>query len=832
MKTSYIKGRLLFTAMLMTLIGVFTSCEEDYKLELPLALTQEELTLGASGGSTHVLVYSTGNWTATFKDPADASWASIEQGSGKENGEFIFNYSKNPGVGRQAIIVITTGSETKELAMNQSGYVTAPNVTLLNQNFRMPAWESVSSVPFSTNLELALEQVKAIIDYGDFDTTEGADNSAVEKVRATPENPGWLTGIVIEADTIRFKVAANADGLPRVARLIIRATNEATGRNYDTQAFVTQTAENGYIRFNAPDQPAEVEAFEKTVSFLWDTNMETYFNKMKFEVSYTEAGEEWIRNLTPTKTGLQADIAESTYAGERHARITATYNGPEGTVTAIRDVVQDEPVVEMPFSDLRALLTSAGSVTLDKGFIMAQVVSDPANPNADTNPHTTWNLVDFSEANTTAYIQSLDGTYGLRVKLAAGTDPQLLPRYATVKIALSGLTIEREDNPARYTIRGLNAGAILETTPGTESSLPAKEKYINELTDNDIYTLVTFKDIELAFPFGGGWGQIHEGFASKDPSGFNPTGHATNTRCDAMPRAFRDNKGGTIQMIINARVPWRREGKAVPKGSGTVKGIIVHSPLKRYNANGDMGRYQFRVMERADINLAATTQTQTIAQWGDFIAGSSAIKKVEGSSTKVLPSIGSGYMDTDVPGATTATTTSFIGNVFPQLSSGQTVNNSASGYWAFRYDGKWWDFDNNTGRYISWTFSTAGHSGSHFVMAFDCGTGNQGAPVLVPIHWDLEYSTDGTNFTKLASKFVLYPAPVFAYDKMDAPAGNAEYVFDLPDSLLGQESVTIRLKAADKKYNTTAGLASGTLTASNIKDQYIRFDAITFKYNK
>lgn len=821
MKTSYIKGQLLIKAMFMALIAVFASCQEDYKLELPLALTQEELTLGASGGSTHVLVYSTGNWTASLKDPADASWASIEMGSGKENGEFIFNYAKNPGLGRQAIIVITTGSETKELAMNQSGYVTAPNLALLNQNFAMPSWESTSSVPFTTNLDLALDRIYAIIDYGEFDTADGADNSKVETVRATEENPGWLTDIVVEEDTVRFKVAENVDGLPRVARLTLRATNETTNRNYNTQAFITQTATTGYMDFNAPEQPAEVESFAKTVSFLWNTNMETYFNKLKFDVAYDEPGEQWISNFKPTKTGLQADIAESTYSGQRHATITVTYNGPEGNVTATRKVVQAEPSLEVPFADLRARLTSAGTVTLERDYIMAQVISDPGNANLETNPQPTWKSVDLNESMRTAYIQSVDGAYGFRVKLADGVDASVLPRYATVKIALAGLTMEREDAPARYTLRGFNAGNILETTAGDASSVADKKIFINQLTDNDIYTLVTFKDVEVAFPYGV-WGNMHNGFALL--SDVNPKGNKTDTRCDCVPRFFRDANGSVIPMLINAQTPWRAE-KYVPKGSGTATGIVVHSLLKRYNGNNELGTYQFRVMDRADIKLSGTNNISTsIAEW-QWTGGASTIKAVEGSDSKIAANSGTGIMDTDAPltGTKTALTTNFF-----------SVGNAATGTTlAFRYNAPWWNFTANEGYSISWTFSTAGISGSHLTLVMTASGGKQAQPSPVPVYWDVEYSTDGTSFTTLKNKLLIYPSPIFAYEKGDAPAGNAEYVIDLPDALLGQQSVTVRIKAASKKYTTKDGLDKGTLKADT-KDltNYMRFDGIVIKYNK
>lgn len=831
MKTSYIKGQLLIKAMFMALIAVFASCQEDYKLELPLALTQEELTLGASGGSTHVLVYSTGNWTASLKDPADASWASIEMGSGKENGEFIFNYAKNPGLGRQAIIVITTGSETKELAMNQSGYVTAPNLALLNQNFAMPSWESTSSVPFTTNLDLALDRIYAIIDYGEFDTADGADNSKVETVRATEENPGWLTDIVVEEDTVRFKVAENVDGLPRVARLTLRATNETTNRNYNTQAFITQTATTGYMDFNAPEQPAEVESFAKTVSFLWNTNMETYFNKLKFDVAYDEPGEQWISNFKPTKTGLQADIAESTYSGQRHATITVTYNGPEGNVTAIRKVVQAEPSLEVPFADLRARLTSAGTVTLERDYIMAQVISDPGNNNLETNPQPTWTTVDFEESTRTAYVQSLDGKFGFRVKLAADESPSILPRYATVKISLADLQLEREDAPARYTLRNFKAVNVLEVTEGTAAALPVKERHINQLTDDDIYTFCAMKDMELVIRYGS-WTNLRHDFVLKHET-FAPNG-ATAHRCDCFPRFFRDINGDNIPMLINAYTPWRCDGKNVPKGSGTVKAIVVHSPLKRQSANNEMGTYQLRVMGRDDMVLNESQGFSTVlAEWEWFTANT--ITKASGSETRITPRTGNGYMDTDgtkvtlssgTPAAVTAVTGGFFNKTFDVKSNTST---------AFRYNLNWWDFTAKKGYSVFWNFSTAGISGSHLSMMMTCASGYQNITDVVPTYWNISYSTDGVNFTSLKKNWVIYPCPVYAYELGDCAPGNAEVILELPDALFGQESVTIKMTAASAKNTTKDGIGKGTLKATNIvsgNQPYLRFDAITIKYNK
>ena len=115
------------------------------------------------------------------------------------------------------MVVLTTGSDTKEIAMEQSGFVTAAEMVFMKRVSVCPDGEAASAVAFDTNLGLALDRITSKVEYGDFDTAEGADNSAVETTPATADNPGWLTGVVVEEDSVRFNVAANSDGMPRKA---------------------------------------------------------------------------------------------------------------------------------------------------------------------------------------------------------------------------------------------------------------------------------------------------------------------------------------------------------------------------------------------------------------------------------------------------------------------------------------------------------------------------------------------------------------------------------------------------------------------------------------
>ena len=67
---------------------------------------------------------------------------------------------------------------------------------------------------------------------------------------------------------------------------------------------------------------------------------------MNVDVVYDEPGEEWITGFVMTPQGLQANILESHYDGERHASINVSYNGSEGSVTAVRSVLQVRPALE------------------------------------------------------------------------------------------------------------------------------------------------------------------------------------------------------------------------------------------------------------------------------------------------------------------------------------------------------------------------------------------------------------------------------------------------------------------------------------------------------
>ena len=212
-----ISGRLL----LMTLVtGLFaqTACEQDYELDLPLAVTQNTLNLDAGGGQTHVLVYSSGDWNVAFD--GDIPWATIDRTSGSGNGEFVFTFELNPGIVRKADVILTSGSNRQVISMIQNGFVGEASLTIMKESAKLPDWESLARVPFDTNMDLALERITSRVTYGD-----GAEETASE---------GWISDIVVTEDAILFETAANDTGESRLARLIVEVNDNVNEKIYSS----------------------------------------------------------------------------------------------------------------------------------------------------------------------------------------------------------------------------------------------------------------------------------------------------------------------------------------------------------------------------------------------------------------------------------------------------------------------------------------------------------------------------------------------------------------------------------------------------------------------
>ena len=470
--------------------------------------------------------------------------------------------------------------------------------------------------------------------------------------------------------------------------------------------------------------------------------------------------------------------------------------------------------------------------------IEGYVVSDPTYGNAGPNTPITSMRIDYTGTKRIVYLESLDGRYGFMVEFKAEKD-NILKRYDKVRLNLNGCYFGKEGSsnvadkdPIRYYINEITAANILSVESGSDSTIPHKEKFFHELTDEDVYTYVTLKDCE--FP-------IKKGPLTPLNEGYTGGGVATiftANRISQYPLLVRDSHGNSFYTVTNTTCTYRRTGEKLPYGSGTLSGVIVHEACDRlewdsakqaemvaegysldqiYNL-GNIGRYQIRHQSQSDIAMASTVaeaKTAIICEFAYYnkdrtdcavnvdpyykmyypqynsaataTLSHSSESTVSGASawyflgdSKNTQAVGSGVVDANgvkVDGK--------------QISSAENSSAGSRGTIDASYGCAWtaskWI---NGSSYHYWLveFSTSSALGSHLSMQFAaCNLG-----IGAPRYWNVEWSTDKSKWTK-AAEYTVPDVAQWSYTAYWQLCGYKHINIELPDELFGQEKVYIRL---------------------------------------
>lgn len=239
----------------------------------------------------------------------------------------------------------------------------------------------------------------------------------------------------------------------------------------------------------------------------------------------------------------------------------------------------------------------------DYVIIEGIVVSNPDNRNAGENTQLTTSTIDYTVSERTLYLESKDGRYGIAI-LTNEVEDNIFDQYDHVQLLIQGATGNLVENPDRYELEGVTKSMVISRTAGSASDVPVKEKHMNELTDDDIYTYVTLKEVE--FPVRkGSITPVNEGYAI-----------GTNAhRISKYPLLVRDINGDAMYMMTNTNCAYRSDGTRLPYGSGDISGVIVHERFSRFEWRngadpaemtddptlGYIGRYQIRHQNKEDI---------------------------------------------------------------------------------------------------------------------------------------------------------------------------------------------------------------------------------------
>ncbi|MFD2554846.1 BACON domain-containing protein [Sphingobacterium tabacisoli] len=527
----------------------------------------------------------------------------------------------------------------------------------------------------------------------------------------------------------------------------------------------------------------DVEAWVNE-DFAYDPNTENFSFTVKPNTSQTELRNVQVR--LSYKDGWDTEHVSTLYLLQANA--------------------QNEFGTQADFPEIRVW---AGEKITSDLYIEGHVVSDAGNPNVGDAPQTTPTAINYTENDRTVYVQSLDGRYGFRIITSTPAD-NIFKRYGKVQILLKGVGVEREVNPNRYTLTGVTSMMVMKQEEGTVSQLAIKQKYMGDLTDDDLYTFVTLKDVE--FPIRkGSFTPINEGYSTLFAA----------HRIGKYPLLMRDKNGDDFFTLTNTRTSYRRDGSMLPAGSGTISGIIVHEKFTRFeyqDANleqdyGNIGRYQIRHLAKEDIKVNAALNSG----FSELLTEYQYPNITNGIALPTLGNNGSITFSTNTVSLSRSIDYSYLGPVGKEnlgntnqygngvlTGSGSKQNTEAN----TNSDGKgavtnaaitanntWWNYEKNRGEGFVIDFSTLGINTSQLSLQFTVnnlvgGTG-KGAPRYWKVEWSEHGNMDGT-WTKIKS-YTVPDAPLFANTNIHQLAAYKNINVKLPLAMLGKSKVYLRL---------------------------------------
>lgn len=490
--------------------------------------------------------------------------------------------------------------------------------------------------------------------------------------------------------------------------------------------------------------------------------------------------------------------------GEDHTTYFTAYQGIPGGTAETR---------EMTFEELRGLIAEAeGEITLDQDIaVSGTVISDWASPNMAGSPMPkAAEKPDLGINDCTAYMQNADASLGLAL---VTTDAQQnnLQRYDKLKLWCKGLTLTKRSNPERYTLSGVTQDHIVTKEAGTAEELPAKRRFIDQLTDADIYTQVTLKRCQMAVRTGR-FIPVHINY--------------TNSFNNYYPAAVLDRHGDMIYLMTNHGCDWRF--KEMPDGEGTITSIIVHEPYTFFERGGDIGRYQIRNVTREDIALDESADNVFSAVAVEWSPNGSKDPRAYAFPQYPHPATDSGQAH--CVAATTGSGLSFmstyawlaVGSAYRAAENGLTINNASWGHKQL------WDTAKNTGNSLIFEFSTQGVSSTQCSFVFTCRYHSAQGGLR---YWTAEYSLDGDNWKKLTD-FTVPDNGNWGNMQLEQLSGDKNVWMQVPTEILGQSVAWIRLRPVQNKIGTATTYDTATIASNGQVANAFTVSYAALRYNK
>ncbi|UYQ95769.1 DUF5689 domain-containing protein [Chitinophaga horti] len=590
----------------------------------------------------------------------------------------------------------------------------------------------------------------------------------------------------------------NSANLPRFVRLVVKADGKTDTIRLQQRGLVPTLA--------IADLTAQSIANGGTFKTPINTNIPMELMTV-VQTARTEGQANWISNLRIDKGYLYFKADTNRAATPRTTMVRLSY------LDALNVTVTDTIAIsQLPGRDYEGATvrdfdyvkqTLAAGVVNESIFIEGVVISDKGHPNMAQNQNTPANkhVLTKNENAIAVYVQSMDGTRGIYFKTKTPGD-NIFNINDRVKIWLKGATVERYNDPNRTIVTGIETMHIMAKDEGTP--VTPREKYMSELTDNDLYTLIKLKDVEISIP-SGSFTNINEGYTA---------------RMDCYPTSIRDIQGGSMYMLTNLDVPYRRDGKQVPQGSGSISGVLVHEKMDRFG--GNIGRYSIRHMKREDIALQEDRSagfSNVLVEWSRFRNEFNATPTAE--ANPLTPEIGKGriYHSTRQPLDFTSNgnyaTTDYNGLAQDPTTLKGSVTN---GGWGSR---NWWPAGATTGAYWSIETSTTGIT-KPISLQIEGNTDIGG-----PRNFVVEWSGDNATWRSVGT-FTFEDVANWSNTLLTQIPGYKAVNFQFPVEASGLANLYIRVRVANKNVGTSTSATGGTLGATTNS----RLGHVSIKYNK
>lgn len=411
--------------MILTAVLTVVGCNKTFEMDLPLAVSSRVIDLTKDAGTTHIMIFADGDWTAKFTETTE--WASLDRLNGNGNSEVVLSFSANYGLSRRLAIALAKSELKDTIFVNQEGMLSEPSLVWPCDSVGLCKNAGNATLKMKTNLYYSLQNIETAVEY-------------------KGEAKDWLSDVTFDGRLMKFAFTENSSAERRRANISVKVAVPGNSSTEDkTETFnvvVSQSSDEPALEIAEVETLAGMKAqaaVETPVNSVW-----AYADNLKFTVDYTPevAPEEgWITNLALTPTALTFDIDDNMSGDDRSAVIKVFFNGE---LIAEKTVNQDVYPVIVDFAKLRTY--PLGEELTAREFIDGYVVSDNTSANVCLNPQTKQFKFDLNESKRTMMFESLDGKYGFAIKykkLAQNT----LPRYSKVRISLKGLTLSKNNDP-------------------------------------------------------------------------------------------------------------------------------------------------------------------------------------------------------------------------------------------------------------------------------------------------------------------------------------------------------------------------------------------------